>query len=195
MQVKKAAKKESILKSAYRLFKRKGYAATTTMQIAKGAGISESNLYAYFDSKFEILSNLFEPWVHDRIQQLEIMIAREIDPQAKLRVLLTGLWCKIPHDDGGFNNNMMQAISTLDGRERYNPKLLKWVEERVEAMILTSVPRQRRAELAKGDLGRVLIMAQDGFVMQVHLHRPSACSKETVELFCHLILGTSAEKR
>jgi len=192
VQVKKAEKKEAILKSAYRLFKRKGYVATTTVQIAAGARVSESNVYAYFESKFDILFSLFEPWIRERIERLEIRVSSEPDSRAKLRVLLTALWREIPYDDNGFSNNMMQALSTLAGRDKYDPKLLQWVKQRIEAMILTAVPRKWHAELTKGDLGRVLVMAQDGFVMHVHLGRSSPCSEAMIELFCDLILGTKA---
>jgi hypothetical protein len=74
------------------------------------------------------------------------------------------------------------------GRETYNPKLLRWVEDCIEAM-------KRRVELAKGNLARVLVMAQDWFVMQVHLDGPSNCSDRTIELFCDLILGHDGQRR
>ena len=40
VQVKKAEVRDAILKSAFRLFKRKGYINTTTAQIAAGAKVS-----------------------------------------------------------------------------------------------------------------------------------------------------------
>jgi hypothetical protein len=54
---------------------------------------------------------------------------------------------------------------------------------------------KRRVELAKGNLARVLVMAQDWFVMQVHLDGPSNCSDRTIELFCDLILGHDGQRR
>jgi AcrR family transcriptional regulator len=163
--------------------------ATTTAEIAAGAKVSESNVYAYFNSKFDVLYSLFEPWIRERIFHIEKKIAKESNPRAKLRMLLSALWQEIPRDDNGFNNNMMQAISTLPRREKYNPKLLKWLEKRVEAMIFGMVSDKRRVELSKGDLARILVMAQDGFVMQVHLEGPADCSNQTIELVCELILG------
>jgi AcrR family transcriptional regulator len=195
VQVKKEEKRKAIQKSAYRLFKRKGYVATTTAEIAAGAKVSESNVYAYFNSKFDVLYSLFEPWIQERIFNIEKRIAKESNPRAKLRMLLSALWQEIPRDDNGFNNNMMQAISTLPRREKYNPKLLKWLEKRVEAMILSMVSDKRRVELSKGDLARILVMAQDGFVMQVHLEGPADCSNQTIELVCELILGGDSHDR
>ena len=93
VQVKKAEVRDAILKSAFRLFKRKGYITTTTAQIAAGAKVSESNLYIYFDSKFEILFALCDPWMRERITRLEQRLAGERDQRQRLRTILTLLWC------------------------------------------------------------------------------------------------------
>lgn len=191
-QVKKAEVRAAILASAYRLFKRKGYAATTTAQIAAGAKISESNLYVYFSSKFEILFAIFEPWMRDLIETLERRAAAEPDPRARLRLILTTLWRDMAVHDNGFTNNLMQALTTVTGREGYRPDLLRWVEERVDKLILASVPPRRRALLSEGSLAHVLMMAQDGFSMNIHLNPATQCPDETIEMFCNLILGSAS---
>jgi AcrR family transcriptional regulator len=194
-QVKKAEVRAAILANAHRLFKRKGYVATTTAQIAAGARISESNLYVYFGSKFEILFAIFEPWMRDLIGSLEHRAAEEPDPRARLRLILTTLWRDMAVHDNGFTNNLMQALSTVTGREGYRPDLLRWVEERVDKLILAAVPPRRRALLAKGSLAHVLMMAQDGFSMNVHLSPSTPCPDATIELFCDLLLGRTASNR
>ena len=188
-QVKKAEVRQAIVKSALRLFKRKGYVSTTTAQIAAGAGISEANLYVYFRSKFEILFELYEPWFRDRFVELEERLGREAEPRARLRILLTALWRDIPHHDNGFTNNLMQALTTVARAEGYRPDLLQWIEGRIETLIRAAIPPRRRAQLARGDLAHVLMMAQDGFAMNVHLNPSTPCSDESMELFCDLILG------
>jgi AcrR family transcriptional regulator len=191
-QVKKAEVRAAILASAYRLFKRKGYVATTTAQIAAGAKISESNLYVYFHSKFEILFAIFEPWMRELIENLERRAAAELDPRARLRLILTTLWRDMAVHDNGFTNNYMQALTTMTGREGYRPDLLRWVEERVDKLILDAVPPRRRTLFADGSLAHVLMMAQDGFSMNIHLSPGTECSDETIDMFCNLILGSAA---
>jgi len=188
-QIKKTEIREAILKSALKLFKRKGYVATTTAQIASGAGVSESNLYVYFPAKFQILFELYEAWFRDRIDDLESRLAREAAPRARLRLLLIELWRDMPLHDNGFANNLMQALTTVARAEGYRPDLLRWIESRIEAMILAAVPAARQARLVGGGLAHVLMMAQDGFVTNVHLNPSKPCSDETIELFCDLILG------
>ena len=126
VQVKKAEVRDSILKSAFRLFKRKGYVTTTTAQIAAGAKVSESNLYIYFDSKFEILFALCDPWMRERIARLERHLAGERQARRRLQIILTALWLEMPREDSGFANNLMQALATTARREGYRPELLRW---------------------------------------------------------------------
>jgi AcrR family transcriptional regulator len=192
-QVKKAQVRDAILKSAFRLFKREGYMTTTTAQIAAGARVSESNLYIYFGSKFEILFALCDPWMRERIMRLEERLAGERDSRRRLEIILTVLWREMPSDDNGFPNNLMQALATTARREGYRPDLLRWIEERIQNLILESMPEPRRRRLSDGGIGHLLMMAQDGFVLNYHLNPDTACGDATVNLVCDLLLGTLAE--
>lgn len=193
MQVKKAEVRDAILKSAFRLFKRKGYITTTTTQIAAGANVSELNFYIYFSSKFEILHALCDPWMRERIIRLEARLAGERNARRRLQIILTVLWREIPTDDNGFPNNLMQALATTARREGYRPDLLHWIEQRIESLMMEGVPEPRRSQLARGGLAHLLIMAQDGFVLNQHLNPDSICSDATVDLVCDLVLGTATK--
>jgi AcrR family transcriptional regulator len=52
-------KRQEILAAATQVFSEKGYASTTTKDIANQADIGESTLYSYFDSKRAILLAIF----------------------------------------------------------------------------------------------------------------------------------------
>jgi AcrR family transcriptional regulator len=52
-------KRRDILAAATQVFSEKGYASTTTKDIANAADIGESTLYSYFDSKRDILLAIF----------------------------------------------------------------------------------------------------------------------------------------
>ncbi len=194
-QVKKAHVRDAILKSADRLFKRKGYVSATTAQIAKGAKVSESNLYVYFRSKFSILMALYEPWLRARIHTLEERLESETDTARRLKLILNALWREIPSADNGFTNNLMQALSTVSRREGYRPNLLHWVEGRIESLIMASLPPSRRAELANRGLTHILMMAQDGFALNFHLTPSDAGLDRLTDLACSLIAGSSARTK
>ena len=193
VQVKKAEVRDAILRSAFRLFKRKGYINTTTAQIAAGAKVSEFNLYIYFGSKFEILFAICDPWMRQRVQRLEQRLGAETDPRRRLQIILAVLWREMPTDDNGFPNSLMQALATTARREGYRPDLLRWIEERVEALIMESLPVSRRRQLARGGLAHLLMMAQDGFVLNHHLNPDSICPDATVDLVCDLLLGNHVQ--
>lgn len=195
VQVKKPELREAILASAFELFGRRGYAATTLPQIAKGAGVSPGTVYIYFGSKLDVLYALYDPWLRQRITRLEQRLERIGDPRQRLCTLLRTLWREIPREHNGFANNVMQAISTAGPEERYDPQLLAWVEERVAAMIRAALPSARRRLLGTPWFSHILMMAFDGFVIGHHLRPDRPCSDGTVELMCGLILGGQAGAR
>jgi AcrR family transcriptional regulator len=55
--------RQAILKAALRLFAHKGYAETTTEDIAQKVGISKGLIYNYFPSKEKILEHLIDAFV------------------------------------------------------------------------------------------------------------------------------------
>jgi len=189
VQVKKPELREAILASAFALFRRQGYAATTLPQIAKGAGVSPGTVYIYFGSKLDVLYALYDPWLRQRITQLERRLDRIEDPRQRLSTLLRALWREIPREQNGFANNIIQAISTAGPDERYDPALLDWVEERVASMIRDALPPARRRLLGTPWFSHVLMMAFDGFVIGNHLRPDRPCGERTVELVCGMILG------
>jgi AcrR family transcriptional regulator len=172
VQVKKAEVREAILKSAFRLFKSKGYNVTTIAQIAAGAKSSESSLYIYFRSKFEILFALCDPWMRERIEKLEIRAAQEPDRKRRLTLILKVLWQDMPGEDNGFPNNLM-----------------RWIEHRIEKLILDCLTNTRRKKLEKGGLAHLFMMAQDGFVLNYHLNRKSVCPDATIDMVCAMLLN------
>ena len=193
-QTKKPEVKQAILKSAYHLFRKKGYASTTTAQIAKLANVSESNVYVYFESKAQVLFAIYDPWLRDRITKLKRELEHVPAPRARLRLILKLLWQELPSEDGGFSNNLMQCLSTLTGPDHYKSDLLSWVEENIEIMLLSCVPKHRREKLKQGRLVHILMMAQDGFVMNYHLATKNRGNKQSSELMCDFILGPERRK-
>lgn len=61
MKLPKAERREQILESARRLFIRNGYTRTTTLQVAREAGISEMTLFRHFPSKESIFKEAVKP--------------------------------------------------------------------------------------------------------------------------------------
>ncbi|SDK34174.1 transcriptional regulator, TetR family [Nocardioides sp. YR527] len=84
-----APPREQVLHAAAQLFVTKGFAATSTREIADRVGIRQASLYYHFTSKDEILAELLERSVRptvDRIDQIEQLTA-STSPEAALYLL------------------------------------------------------------------------------------------------------------
>jgi AcrR family transcriptional regulator len=189
-QVKKPEIRNAILSAADRLFSERGYHNTTLAQIAAKANVSTANLYVYFQSKLDILYSIYDPWLRQRVAQLEGEVMRMRTPQQRVFKLLHALWCEIPSEKNGFANNFMQAITTSDPKEGYRPELLKWFEERIAAMLGESLPPERRALIAQARFTHLLAMAFDGFVIGNHLDPNLECDEKTITLMASLLIGS-----
>jgi AcrR family transcriptional regulator len=65
---KKEATQQRIVQVALRLFEKKGFDATTTKQIAKGARVAEGTVFNYFPTKDDIALHFFEQEVDHAIE-------------------------------------------------------------------------------------------------------------------------------
>jgi AcrR family transcriptional regulator len=188
-QVKKPQTRTAILDAALRLFRRQSYHATTLAEIAREAGMSSANLYVYFNSKLDILYAVYEPWMRARLNLLQMKVKRVDVPSARLRLVLRTLWKEIPAEQNGFVNNIVQALSTASRGEKYQPVLLNWMEERINAMIREALPPARRAVVDEGRLAHLMVMALDGYSIHNHINPRGVADDATIDAMANLLLG------
>ena len=60
LRLASAERRQSIIDAAVLLFARKGFAGTTTRQIAEAAGVSEALVFKYFASKTALYAAMFD---------------------------------------------------------------------------------------------------------------------------------------
>jgi AcrR family transcriptional regulator len=195
VQVKKAEVREAIMEAAYKLFSDRGFNETTVNQIATKAGSSTANVYSYFGSKLEILYDIYDPWLRERLDQAEVQLAAIADPRKRLRKLIGVLWRDIPLEANGFANNIMQAISGASSEDQYDLSLLRWAEAKVGRMIQQTLPASRRDNFDSSTLAHIVFMAFDGFAMHAHASSNACCNEATIDLFCDLVLGPSTPRK
>ena len=188
-QVKKPWVRETILAAARRLFRAQTYEATTLAQISREAGVSSANLYVYFESKLDLLYAVYEPWMRSRIMLLEEKLKSVESPFDGLRLLLRTLWKEIPAEENGFINNIVQALSTAGAHDKYNPSLLDWMEERINAMIFETLPPARRRVVYEARLAHMLVMALDGYAIHNHINPRGVADEQTIDAMARLLLG------
>ena len=191
-QVKKEAVREAILDAAFRLFRERGYAATTISMIAAEAGFSTANVYVYFPSKFRIAFTLYDAWFRAQVEALRAQVEAEPEPRRRLFAILHALWCDIPQAENSFANCFMEAISTLGPEDTYEPTLLRWAEVQIGAMLRGCLPG---GDLVAVRVARVALMAFDGFAIGRKLRPGAACDHATIQQMVDLLLPEQAKPR
>jgi AcrR family transcriptional regulator len=188
-QVKKASVRDAIEHSAFALFKENGYAETTLAHIGAGAGVTVSNIYNYFDSKLDILYAVYDPWLEERLDRLVAEVSGIEPPRDKLKAIFLALFRDIPAEDGGFVNNLLQALSARQPGELYSSDLLLRSEARISAILRDIVPPGNR-RLAEDDLfSHLLFMAFDGFAVHYKLRGKSRRAEDICDMLSDLILA------
>ena len=188
-QIKKQAVADAILRAARRLFRERGYSRTSMAEIARAADISTSNIYVYYFSKLDILFAIYEPWLEERLDELERELGGIPAPRDRLLRILETFWHDLPAAENGLANNAMQALTTALPEERYNPALLDRALGRLVEMIRASLPHDR-IHLADGThLAQIIFMAFDGYAMNNRLRGGGLEVNGATELMATLLLG------
>jgi AcrR family transcriptional regulator len=164
-QVKKKEVRDAILESARVLFSKQGYHATTLNAIAKKAKLGVGNIYLYFPSKLHLLYEIYRPWFQAWMSDLEVQICAIKAPQAKLEKLLVGLWQDFPAHNPGLANSLMEALASHAAETGKPDDLLLWTEREVTKCLATILPEDKRHLLDGDDLAHLVMMAQDGFII------------------------------
>ena len=161
--------RKAIMDAAKQLFMEKGYIATTISSIARSAGTSQSNVYVYFDSKFEIAFAVFDPWLRAKLAELEAHVTAQKTPEEMLRALIQGLINGIAADRSGQTLTLVQALATAKSGDEYNPDLLIWTMSRIHHMIGSALPDINPVE--REALTHSLMLAFDGIALRQNLRR------------------------
>ncbi len=82
---KKEETKERIVKAAMRLFKHRGFEATTVDEIAEQADVAKGTFFNYFPHKEAVFSYLAETWVAEAEKKIAAILAKGLSAWAKVR--------------------------------------------------------------------------------------------------------------
>ncbi len=84
--MKTADKHSKIIKSATKVFAKKGFFNARISDIAKEAKVADGTIYLYFNNKFDILISVFEEEIGGLIEQVSKALALEPDPRKQLEI-------------------------------------------------------------------------------------------------------------
>lgn len=116
MAKKKGEKYEAILEAAVKVIAVNGYANSQVSKIARAAGVADGTVYHYFESKEEILIDLFNEFLGSFIEEIRLEMAEINDSAGKLKKLVEAHLTKL-------EANHDLAIVILIELRQPNPKL------------------------------------------------------------------------
>jgi AcrR family transcriptional regulator len=193
-QVKKARVRDAIIGGAYKLFRKQSYLGTSVADIGRAAGVAPSNVYVYFNSKFEIFYAVYEPWLNRRLARLEQDLEDIDGPDQKLQHIVQTIWVDLPAEDNGFANNLMQAVSTTDKDETFRSDVLSRAEAALSDLLRRALPDSRHDLIENHRLAHILLMAFDGFVVRHHVGGTRPDMQKIVDIMTLLIAGEAASR-
>jgi AcrR family transcriptional regulator len=88
MAIAKLDRKADIRRTAKKLFKEKGYAATSMRDLAKEVGIEAASLYNHLSSKEELLHEMCFDIAEQFFQAFKAAVAEEKNPSKKLKAAI-----------------------------------------------------------------------------------------------------------
>lgn len=99
------APRDEILQAAAELFVNRGFAATSTRDIAEKVGIRQASLYYYFEGKPGILAELLELSVRpslEKVEKIELECPADVPEAALYRLALidADTLARVPHNIG-----------------------------------------------------------------------------------------------
>ena len=97
MDRNKENKEEVILQESAKLFRQKGYSATSMGEMATAVGLFKASLYHYFESKEEILYKLTKPPLEAGVDLLCEIVESDLTPENKLKKAIQNHLGQIDH--------------------------------------------------------------------------------------------------
>ncbi|MFE2754218.1 TetR/AcrR family transcriptional regulator [Actinosynnema sp. NPDC059335] len=82
---------ERIVGAAVRLFAAKGFDATTVQEVVEAASVTKGALYHYFQSKDDLLFEIYRSLIGRQMADLDGIVAAGLDPATTVRRILVSL--------------------------------------------------------------------------------------------------------
>jgi len=111
-----AQRRQQLLDTAASMFAKRGYAGTTTSELAKEAGVTEPIIYRHFSSKRELFIALIDETGEQTIERWESALTSCEDPGDKLRLLIGANPMVESHGDRVYRV-IVQAMTEIDDAE------------------------------------------------------------------------------
>ncbi|MEW2359934.1 TetR/AcrR family transcriptional regulator [Spirillospora sp. NPDC029432] len=90
-EVRRSPVERRILDAAVRLFAERGFAGTSVQEVVEAAEVTKGALYHYFDSKDDLLYEIYHSLIGRQLADLDRILAAGEPPAATVRAVITSL--------------------------------------------------------------------------------------------------------
>ena len=152
-RMNKGERRTQILNAAMTVFVKKGFTASTTLEIAKAANVSEVTLFRHFASKQEIFLAGIEPILLSTLEG-SISLSADLDPAEKLEYILSERITLISRNCQVVKLILSEAslLSAIDS-ESFMSRIIQTLQN---VLVLIGVPKQGEAFVLRILMGSIL---------------------------------------
>ena len=154
------SKREQILEGARRVFLREGFAATSTDELVREAGVSKRTLYAYYPGKEELFVEVLRRMTIDQPETHVLAFIRAIEPgtleelHAALIKLAERIIAATMHPE------YLALLRTIIADSHRSPQLTEIVRSTIPELALKEIEAMLRRAQEKG-----VVLRGDGEIM------------------------------
>src|ERR1700722_6743204 len=180
---------DRVLVEAARLFRERGYAATTTREIAIQLGINKASLYYHFAKKQDLLYAICVESMRRIYEEVSAAVEKESDPADRLRALIDR------HLHSTLTDIDMHATMMLEMKSLTGPLLedVQHARDRYEGLVGSTISGAQRAGAVRHDMPakylRMLLLNLLNWPLTWfkpdHGMTPGKLSQLTYDLFIH----------
>lgn len=186
-------RKRQLLEVAALVFARRGYAGTTTAELAREAGVTEPVLYQHFTGKLDLFVTLVDEVGREVINAWRSALDGVNDPQQRLRILLAAN--PAVHERGsGVYRIIFHAMTECRSGDDDITKPLRKHLAHLHKFIVDEIKQAQRAGIVRRDvsaasLGWMLMHIAVGFGMVGPLKPPGHKSAASSAVMQQLALS------
>ena len=136
--MKQETRKDEIIKTAAKLFKKKGYSAVTMRDLAKAMGIKAASLYNHINSKQDILKDIIISLAEEFTAGMETVLNSDENAIEKIKKIISlhvGITSNNTFGMASLNNDWMHLEEQLE----YYLELRRKYEENFKEIIKTGI--------------------------------------------------------
>jgi AcrR family transcriptional regulator len=167
-------RRQALIRASARLFREKGYDATTVRDIAAAVGMRSGSPFYHFKNKQEILKAVMEEGLHQGFERIVEALAKATTVQARFRALVRTQY-GILHDDGSefiavllydwrsLPPEYMQEIIRV--KDRYDALWQETLRDMLQAGILGAQTHPHPSTESDEKMARLMVMGAINFTV------------------------------